>query len=195
MRAPELRPLRARRAIAVWAPRFTAGTYDAWGTPMASREPQNPRVVLVEHHQRIERLLERLLASVRADERESSATLLAKTEKAILAHLDVEEMFVLPALAHTHAAEVTRLRSEHATIRRELGEIGLALELHALRAETLDAFKSALEEHAEREESLAYAEAERKLTVNIARAIFERIKEASSSRRERRTKPASPRTT
>ena len=152
---------------------------------MTSHEPKNPRVVLLEHHQRIEELLERLLAAVRADEREGAAKLLAQAEKAILTHLDVEEMFVLPALSATHAAEVERLRREHATIRHELGEMGLSMELHVLRASTVEAFCGSLREHAEREESLAYEQAERKLTVNIARAIFDRIRASTSGGRTR----------
>ena len=147
---------------------------------MTSHEPKNPRVVLLEDHRCIDAALDRLLAATRDDEREICARLWAKVEKMLLAHLDVEEMFVFPALAETLAPEVERLRREHAAIRRELGEIGVALDLHVLHASAIEAFCASLREHAAREESLVYAQAERKLTVNIARAIVDRIRAAGT---------------
>ena len=158
---------------------------------MSAHEPKNPRVVLLEDHRHIDRLLDRLVAVTRADERDACAKLWAKVEKVILAHLDVEEMFVFPAIAETHGPEVERLRREHAAIRREVGEIGIALDLHIVRAETIEAFCASLREHAAREESLAYAQAERKLTANIARAIVDRIRSPVGPRRMARSRPTS----
>jgi len=160
---------------------------------MTSHEPKNPRVVLLDDHRRIDALLGDLLAAVHADDREAVEKSLAKVESALLAHLNVEEMFVFPALADAHAAEIDRLRREHATIRRELGEMGIAAELHALRAGTVEAFCNALKEHAEREDSLAYPQAERKLPANIARAIVDRIKAATTTRRREARAPMSRR--
>ncbi len=160
---------------------------------MSAHEPKNPRVVLLEDHRRIDGLLERLLAATRADDRELCSKVWAKVEKTLLTHLDVEEMFVFPALTETHAAEVERLQREHATIRREIGEIGVALDLHVLRATTIEAFCASLKEHAAREDSLAYPQAERKLAANIARAIVDRILAAASARRAGRTRPAAAR--
>jgi len=156
---------------------------------MTPHEPKNPRVVLLEDHHRIDQQLDRLRAAVHADDREASAKAWARIEKALLAHFDVEEMFVLPALADEHAAEVDRIRRDHALLRRTIGEMGLAFELHAVRAEAIDAFCDALREHAEREESLLYARAERKLTVNVVRAIVDRIR-GGAGRRARKTNGA-----
>ena len=106
-------------------------------SPMTSHEPTNPRVVLSEDHRRIDGLLDRLLGGVRADDREVTAKVLSKLERTLLNHINVEEMFVFPALAETHASEAERLGREHAKIRQALGELGLALELHVLRAEAV----------------------------------------------------------
>src|SRR5438132_1095943 len=70
-----------------------------------------------------------------------------RAEEAILAHLDGEEMFLLPALSSAVPAEAARLRAEHAEIRRTLGEIGLACELHTVRCEAVEAFCASLREH------------------------------------------------
>jgi hemerythrin-like domain-containing protein len=148
---------------------------------MTPREPRNPRVVLLQDHHNIDERLNRLIAAVRADDREASQKRWAKVESMLLRHLDVEEMFIFPALAEEHAAEVERLRRDHAAIRRQLGEIGLSLELHTARCEAIESFCTALREHAEREDSLAYLFAERTLPVSVARSIADRVKVAAGS--------------
>lgn len=150
---------------------------------MAKRDPKNPRVVLEEDHRQIDALLDRLVASIRADDREAIASAWARVEKVLLNHLNVEEMFVLPALASTHAKEVDALLREHADLRKQLGAIGLSIDLHTVRCETIESFCATLREHAAREEALAYLEAERRLPVNVARSIFERIVRAADRRR------------
>lgn len=155
---------------------------------MTSREARNPRVILQEDHRKIETLLDRLIAAIPAGDREAYRKVWAKTEAALLTHLDVEEMFVLPELRNAHGAEVDRLRHEHDGIRRELGELGLAVNLHTIRGERIESFCAALREHAEREESLAYIDAERRLSIGVARSIAYRLKDATASARRSRTR-------
>ncbi|HEY2511396.1 MAG TPA: hemerythrin domain-containing protein [Polyangiaceae bacterium] len=143
-----------------------------------TREPKNPRVILLEDHHHIETLLERLIATIRSSDREAGERAWRKIEDVLLRHLDVEEMFVFPPLHEGHAAEVDRLRREHDAIRKAIGEIGLALELHTLRCETLESFCTMLREHAQREDSLAYVLAGRTLSIGIMRAIGSRLKAA-----------------
>lgn len=161
---------------------------------MTSRDPKNPRVILLGDHQRIESLLQRLVAAVRADDRELSQKLWARVESAVLAHLDVEEMFVFPALREGHAAEIDRLRREHDALRAEMGNIGLAFELHTARCEAIESFCATLREHGEREEALAYVQAERTLPVSVAKSIAQRIA-AVLPKRSSRSRGASARAT
>jgi hemerythrin-like domain-containing protein len=142
---------------------------------MSNRDPKNPRVLLQEDHRQIELLLERLVATMRADDRETEAKAWDRAEKAILRHLDAEEMFVFPTLVDGHAKEVEALLREHAALRRQLGAIGLTIDLHTARAAAIEEFCATLRKHAEREESLVYTEAEKRLSVNISRAIFRRL--------------------
>jgi hypothetical protein len=148
---------------------------------MTPKKPKNARVLLAEDHRHIEQLLERFLAGVRADDREASGKAWTRLEKAVLRHFDVEEMFVLPQLRGAFPVEVDRLLMEHAALRARLGEIGLALELHTARCEPIEEFCQALREHAEREDSLAYAEAARRLPASAVRSIATRIGAALSS--------------
>ena len=137
----------------------------------ARNEPKNPRVVFEADHERINALLDRLIAAMRADDRTLSLSLWSGTEKRILAHLDVEEMFVFPLLAEGNAAEVDALRHQHDEIRETLGKIGIAFELRALPIDGVVTFQASLRAHEEREESLLYPEAERRMPVNVARSI------------------------
>jgi hemerythrin-like domain-containing protein len=155
---------------------------------MRSRETKNPRVVLLEDHRQLDLHLDRLLAVVRSSEREAGERMWKQVEDALLRHLDVEEMFVFPALHEGHPLEVDRLRKEHDEIRRQMGEIGLALELHTLRAETIESFCTLLRDHAEREDALAYVQAGRALSIGVARIIAARVK-AAIARTRRATSP------
>jgi hemerythrin-like domain-containing protein len=155
---------------------------------MTSPEPKNPRILLLDDHRRLDALLDRLRAAVHADDREASEKVWKMVEEGLLRHFDVEEMFVFPALRESNGAEIDRLRREHDGLRRQLGELGLALELHTLRCEAIEELCAALREHAEREDSLAYVQAGRKLSIGVARSIASRIKSAVGMTRGRRSR-------
>lgn len=69
-------------------------------------------------------------------------------------HMAYEESSVFPAYARTgtNAEEmVQKLRDEHAELRQRLANLGVAIQLHAARAEELKDLVDALRAHAERE--------------------------------------------
>jgi hypothetical protein len=148
---------------------------------MTTKEPKSARVLLSEDHRRIEQRAQRFRAAIQADDREASNKAWMRLERAVLAHFDVEEMFVFPPLRKAFPAEVDRLLDEHSVLRAKLGEIGMALELHTARCEPIETFCQALREHADREDSLAYAEAARRLPASAVRSIASRIGAALSS--------------
>ena len=139
-------------------------------------EPRNPRLALLADHAQISALIERLLMRVRANEETEALRVWQGLEPALLAHLDAEEAYVLPALDDTEHAECGRIRDEHAQIRRTVGELGMALELHTARAEPIVAFCAFLGAHAEREDSLLYPSAERHMPVVVARSLVSRLR-------------------
>ena len=148
---------------------------------MDADQTKSPRAILDDDHKRIDALLTKLLAAVRADDREGAAKEWSRVEDALLRHFDVEEMFVFPALASTHAVEVDALKREHDEMRCTLGEIGLAFDLHTARCAPIEGLCQRLRDHAERESALAYVEAERKLHVTAARSLLQRLKRFASS--------------
>lgn len=136
---------------------------------------RTPREILAEDHRAIERVLDRLIATVRAGDREDARRAWSRLERPLLAHLDVEEMFVFPALAAAHPDEVAGLRREHDGLRREIGALGLAFELDTLRADDIESLCALLRAHSAREEALAYEAAERSTSADVASAISHRL--------------------
>ncbi|MGF1510959.1 MAG: hemerythrin domain-containing protein [Myxococcota bacterium] len=74
-------------------------------------------------------------------------------------HLVFEEEELFPwfaAEAPEHAVIVERLKEEHEQIRRALEAFRLEIQLHVVRAETIDRFISALQAHAQTERQRFY---------------------------------------
>lgn len=74
-------------------------------------------------------------------------------------HMTYEERSVFPAYERTSvsAAEVVhQLREEHKELRQRLANIGVAIQLHAARAEEMKELVSVLREHVERESQSIY---------------------------------------
>jgi hypothetical protein len=145
-------------------------------------EPRtSPRDVLREDHERIDALLRRLVDTLRAEDRDVAAQLWTNVEEALLRHFDVEEMFVFPALGDSFSADVAVLRAEHADLRRALGEIGLAFDIHAARCEPVEALCTRLRAHAAREDALAYREVTEHLAGRAARSLVDRVRGVARS--------------
>jgi hypothetical protein len=96
-------------------------------------------------------------------------------DEALRGHLAYEDDRLLPRFADADASEAAALRDEHARIRRRLDDLGIALELHSLRAEMIDDFIDLLYRHAVREERALYAWSERALPVAERHALFSSV--------------------
>ena len=77
-------------------------------------------------------------------------------ETRLRAHLAYEEQHLFARFEQVDRVETARLRDEHAAVRRALAEIGVAIELHTVREETIEAFIAMLRAHGAREEALLY---------------------------------------
>jgi hypothetical protein len=118
---------------------------------------ERPVDLLAKHHRALDRQLDTLV--VRAEGGDGSELRAAWTvfERELLRHLEQEEAEILPAFARHDAAEARAILAEHAEIRGALLEMGLALDLHNLRAEAVEAFARQLKAHAAREDCAFYA--------------------------------------
>jgi hemerythrin-like domain-containing protein len=114
-------------------------------------------------HQRLERLFRDTLEIFDdghdADVRQAWDDL----ERALRAHLALEEVHILPRFAAVDAAEAAALRREHEELRRGLDELGVGVELHAVPRTVAARFIATLRAHATREDALMYRWAEANL--------------------------------
>jgi hypothetical protein len=113
----------------------------------------------------------------RSDERDAMRACWAKLEDEVLAHLNLEEMHLLPAIGKKHPDNVREIRAEHDHIRGLLGEIGVELDLHMARAEQIDRLAAGLRSHAIQEEGGIYAWAEDELSASTKELFLRRLRE------------------
>jgi len=88
----------------------------------------------------------------------------------LLAHLEAEERYVLPAFAHIDREEARALLREHGLIRERLLELGVAVDLHLGRYEAGRELVDMLRAHADREDNLLYRWADKQLDTTLADA-------------------------
>jgi len=139
-------------------------------------------------HKEFEASLERLRAFALADDAELLQGEWNELESAILRHIDAEDMFLLPGFSRDQPDVAATLHSEHAEIRRQLGEVGLALDLHTLRLEQIDALYRAVARHAALEERTLYPWADEERNSPLVDAVVRRLPRAGpASTREART--------
>jgi len=119
--------------------------------------PVSIRERFLAEHQRLEDLLERLLAAFAANDREDIARLWTELESGLSAHLHEEETSLFPAVLRASDRTTRVLVQEHRHIRARLAELGMALDLHAVRLEVARAFIDELRAHARNEDRLLYA--------------------------------------
>src|SRR3569623_1494208 len=90
----------------------------------------------------------------------------------MIAHMEAEERYVLPRFAHVDADEAMALLREHVTIRSQLLDIGVAVDLHAARyTRALDLVEQ-LRAHAGREDRLLYRWAVLNLDASLVTAAM-----------------------
>jgi len=120
-----------------------------------------PADVLAEHHRALDEQLERLIADAQRLDGPELRACWSRFETELLRHLDYEEAAILPAFARRHAGKARAIVDEHARIRAALLDLGVSLDLHALRWEAVNDFASQLRAHARREDAQLYPWARR----------------------------------
>jgi iron-sulfur cluster repair protein YtfE (RIC family) len=131
--------------------------------------------LLADHHREIDAGCQALLAGTYADDSLELIEQYRTFEHAILEHLAAEEELVLPSYAEAAPEDARRLQNDHAALRERLYEVGVAVELHAVRAQTLSALVDQLRIHAAREEEALYPWAQEHLALPAKRQLFARI--------------------
>lgn len=121
---------------------------------------------MIESHRHLDELFGQLLDALAADAPEARE-LWTKLDRGLLAHMEAEERFVLPAFARIARQEALALIHEHGRIRAQLLELGVAVDLHCIRLEQSREFIATLHAHADREDKLLYRWADARLSARL----------------------------
>lgn len=147
------------------------------GMPRAV-QPLSPddsmRRFMAESHQHLSELFVRVLAAASANAPDLRE-LWDELDHGLLAHMEAEERFVLPRLARAHPDEAVEILREHGRIREQLLELGVAVDLHAIRLEQSRAFIETLRGHAEREDRLLYRWADEQIERGVIEAAHQHL--------------------
>lgn len=130
---------------------------------------------LREDHRRLDEVFETLLNCVHAGEREAAREAWTAFERGLTGHMAAEEATLLPVFDQFEPEEAARVRAEHLRIRTLLDELGVALDLHALREEKVEELVAALRAHAAHEEAGLYPWADQALPEPAADALRKRL--------------------
>jgi hypothetical protein len=138
--------------------------------------PKRFQELLPRDHQRIDAMLTSILELVHVDRRPQLAEQWSAFEDAVLAHLDAEEMFMLPELSHHDPVRAGEIHDQHLTIRRLLAEVGIGIDLHVVREAQLERLASFLREHATSEERDFYRWADETLPQPALASVLRRLR-------------------
>jgi hemerythrin-like domain-containing protein len=131
---------------------------------------------LTQDHQDLDSLLRRLAEDAEAPEPGALEKTWTIFESKLIRHMEAEERFLLPLLEASNAAELTRIRLEHARIRDILTELGVAVELHTVRAADVTELVNLLHAHAKHENTALYQLAGDKASRAVEHGIAQMLK-------------------
>jgi hypothetical protein len=137
--------------------------------------PDTVHETLRADHARIDALLVTLLE--RADgPLDAVDRAFGELEQVLLAHMDAEEMYILPMLARQDPGRASEIAEDHATIRCVLAEIGLAFAVGVVRRMRLRELAIFLLRHAELEDADLYDFADEWLSRRAVVAVVGHLK-------------------
>jgi len=134
-----------------------------------------PRLLLAEHHRALEEAGSELLARTYADEPRALSQEYRVFEREVLDHLAAEELVILPGYQDASPHDAAAIRADHAAIRQQLFRVGLEIDLHLIRAHTVERLLAQLREHAQREDAAMYPWAQLHLPLSTKRRLFVRL--------------------
>lgn len=131
--------------------------------PHHAEAPSPPPIghLLDQHHREIEEACLALLSAGFVGDPSELARRWSEIEHQLCDHMMAEEHFLFPSYQHAEPENAQDLRNQHARLREQVLEIGVAVQLHTVCMDQLQAFAAALRAHAQREEASLYRWADR----------------------------------
>ncbi len=139
----------------------------------SDRKAMRAGAILRRDHARLEKLYTDFLAAYGSDDWREVRAYWDVFEPAIRAHMDIEEQDVFPELRAVDRAEADALLADHAELRRLLGALAVAIDLHAVPARDAQELIAQLRAHGAREEALLYPWMDRTLDAAKLRRLTE----------------------
>lgn len=131
--------------------------------------------LLVEHHRALETACQALLAHTYGDDPRELVFNYRDFERSTLEHIAAEDDLLLPAYAEHAPDDARSLRDDHVAIRQLLFRIGIDVELHIVRVDTVKQLIETLQAHAAHEDAAMYPWAQEHLPLTLQRQLFVRI--------------------
>lgn len=122
----------------------------------SSATPHTAKSLLLQDHHALAQHLTQLTCALEGGDPGDVAEVWTQFERSLRDHIDTEERCLFPLVASAHRTEIEQLRLEHQRIRCAMGELGVAVDLHALRKASVDELVLYLLAHAAREEHSLY---------------------------------------
>lgn len=139
--------------------------------------PDELHRLLHDHHRELERACADLLGECYADDRLAVVDAWRRFERRVLAHIAAEEELVLPAYEVDHADDAALIRRGHQGLGAILTPLAIEVELHVIRADTVERLVAALRAHGAHEDEAMYPWAERHLDAGARAAMAARLAE------------------
>ncbi len=136
----------------------------------------SPTLLLPEHHREIEAACRELAARAYADDPLELVRQYRGFEHEMLEHLEVEEQLLLPQYEEVAPDDTRAIREEHSELRRLLYMIAVEVELHVVRAATVDRLIARLRAHTARENAGLYPWADANLSLEMKRHLTDRMR-------------------
>jgi len=130
---------------------------------------------MLHDHEQLDGMLGAMLDAAAAGDREELSRRWDAFELVLLAHMNGEEVFMLPALAKHDAKRAAAIQTDHAAIRELLAAIAIGLDLHMVNEERIRALRQRLDTHARGEEVDFYRWADETLPETTLASVRRRI--------------------
>lgn len=127
-------------------------------------------------HQHLDALFEALLNCVHVNDAGATQAVWAELDHGLAAHLEAEEEHMLPLFDRFDATEAAAIRDDHANIRALMAELGVMLDIHALREDKVTELVAFLRAHAAREEAKLYPWATRDLPEGPRQSLLQWVR-------------------
>jgi hemerythrin superfamily protein len=133
------------------------------------------RLLLPDHHRRLEARCRALVESDQTGDAYALRLRWFELETELLEHLSAEEITIIPRYAIDAPDDARRILTEHAQLRELLTPIGTKDESHVQHAERVVRLVDLLDRHADHEDSQMYPWAQHNLSQVTERLLFKRV--------------------